>query len=586
MFKSLYSSKENRPPKYSANIINRFLLSTVLLPSALYKRMGVDVSHLKSILHTKLIMDDRRPNTIQQTRQKKDGNITGATLGTMFISAVMGACFLFSFFVGKDDVTHLTIYFSMYIFLLASSLISDFTSVLIDIRDNYIILPKPVTDRTVVTARLLHIIIHVSKIVLPMSLPGIIYMAFTTNAWGAIVFVIMLIFSSLLTIFLINALYIFILKVTTPQKFQSIISYFQIFFAIFLYGSYQIVPRMIDKANLEGYSISGNKFAWLAPPYWFAAAWQGFSKFDFNAGNIIAMALSIVFPLASIYVVIKYFAPSFNQKLSLINSSNAEHASVPVNSKKAKADSSNYVQTMAKWFSKKGAERMAFLFCWKMTGRSKDFKLKVYPAIGYMIVVLIIPFLSRKNFNWGKLKDADAAPFIFIGFIYFSSFLVMQAIAQMIYSEKFKAAWIYFVTPVKAPGHLISGALKAAMAKFYIPIVILVSTAAIILAGPKLLPNLLLGLFNEVLICSLITYITIKELPFSMQQSNAAKSGSFIKGLFMLIIPSVVALLHFLIYKFTPVVYICIVLSAIATWLILGSINNIGWNKILSKAND
>ncbi len=586
MLKFLRNTKENQSAKRSINIINRFFLSIVLLPSELYKRMGVNVGHLKSILHTKLIMDDRRPNTIQQTRPRKDGNITGATLGTMFISAVMGAFFLVSFFAGKDYVTHLTIYFSMYIFLLASSLISDFTSVLIDIRDNYIILPKPVTDRTVVMARLLHIIIHVSKIVLPMSLPGIIYIAFTTNAWGAIVFVIMLVFASLLTIFLINALYIFILKVTTPQKFQNIISYFQIFFAVFLYGSYQIVPRMIDKANLEGYSIVGSKWVWVAPPYWFAAAWQGFSKFYFNAGNITAMALSIVFPLASIYIVIKYFAPSFNQKLSLINSSNAEQESVPAHGKKIRSTTPAYVHTMANWFSKKGAERMAFLFCWKMTGRSKDFKLKVYPAIGYMMVVLIIPFITNRHFNLNKLRDSNAAPFIFIGFIYFSSFLVMQAIAQMIYSEKFKAAWIYFITPVKAPGQFISGALKAAMAKFYIPIVILVSTAAIILAGPKLLPNLLLGLFNEVLICSLITYITIKELPFSMQQSNNSKSGSFIKGLFMLIIPSVVALLHFLIYKFTPVVYICIVLSAIATWLILGSINNIGWNKILSKAND
>jgi len=342
---------------------------------------------------------------------------------------------------------------------------------------------------------------------------------------------------------------------------------------------------MIDRANLEGYSITGNKWAWLAPPYWFATAWQGLSKFDFEAANIAFIALSIVFPLASIYVVIKYFAPSFNQKLSLINSSNAEQESVPVKGKRMRSTTPAYVKMMAEWFSKKGAERMAFLFCWKMTSRSKDFKLKVYPAIGYLIVILVLPFFTKRNFNLDRIKDADAAPFIFIGFIYFSSFLVMQAIAQMSYSEKFKAAWIYFITPVKAPGQIISGALKAAMAKFYIPIVILVSTAAIILAGPELLPNLLLGLFNEVLICSLITYVTVKELPFSMQQSNNAKSGSFIKGLFMLIIPAMVALLHFLIYKFTPVVYIFIVLSAVATWLTLGSINNIGWNKILSKVD-
>jgi ABC-type bacteriocin/lantibiotic exporter with double-glycine peptidase domain len=71
-----------------------------------------------------------------------------------------------------------------------------------------------------------------------------------------------------------------------------------------------------------------------------------------------------------------------------------------------------------------------------------------------------------------------------------------------------------------------------------------------------------------------------------MQQSTSSKSGTFLKGLFMLIIPSVVALLHFLVYKITPVVYIFIVLSAIATWLIQGSIKNISWKKILSKAEN
>jgi hypothetical protein len=577
---------ENTPSKHSKNIINRFFLSTVLLPSGLYKRMGVDVSHLKAILNTKLVIDDRRPNTIQQTRQQKDKNITGATLGTMLISAVMGAFFLTGFFVGKDYVTRLTVYFGLYIFMLASSLISDFTSVLIDVRDNYIILPKPVTDRTVVTARLLHIIIHVSKIVLPMSVPGIIYMAYNTNAWGAIVFIIMLLFSSLLTIFFINAIYIFILRVTTPQKFQSIISYFQIIFAVFIYGGYQIIPRMIDRATVQEFTVLNNKWFWISPSYWFAQAWQGFSNFYLGEGYVIAMIISIVLPLASIYIVIKYFAPSFNQKLSLINSSNAEPVMVAATRKETRSSGSGYEETMSRWFSKKGAERMAFLFCWKMTSRSKDFKLKVYPAIGYLIVILVLPFFSNKNFNLNKLRDSDgAAPFIFIGFIYFSSYLVMQAISQMTYSDKFKAAWIYFIAPVKTPGQLINGALKAALVKFYIPIVVIVSAATIVLAGPKLLPNLLLGLFNEVLICSLITYITVKELPFSMQQNNNIKSGSFIKGLFMLIIPAFVALFHFLIYKFTAVVYIFTILSGIATWLTFGSINNIGWNKILSKAD-
>src|ERR1700712_2420618 len=159
------------------NFINKLLLKLTLLPGHLYQRLGINTSQLKSILTIKLIMDDRRPNTFQQFQQKKSGKpVTFATLGTMLISALMGLFFLVTFSIGKDYVNHLTFYFFIYIVLLSSTLISDFTSVLIDVRDNYIILPKPVNDKTVVIARLLHIFIHICKIVLPMVLPGVIMM--------------------------------------------------------------------------------------------------------------------------------------------------------------------------------------------------------------------------------------------------------------------------------------------------------------------------------------------------------------------------------------------------------------------------
>ena len=112
------------------NVINRFLLNTALLPKSIYAKLGVNVPHLKSILTTKLIMDDRRPNTFQQTRHKKsDKPVASATLGTIAFSAMLGLFFLGSFSVGKDYVNHLTIYFSIYIVMLASTHISDFTSV-------------------------------------------------------------------------------------------------------------------------------------------------------------------------------------------------------------------------------------------------------------------------------------------------------------------------------------------------------------------------------------------------------------------------------------------------------------------------
>src|SRR3954451_13557738 len=157
------------------NIVNNILLKIVLLPRVLYERLGINTLQLETIVSTKLLMDDRRPNTFQQASQKrKQKETTRATVGTMLLSVVLGATFLFAFAIGDNLITQLTFFFAMFIFMLAATLISDFTSVLIDVRDNYIILPKPVNDRTVVVARLLHIFIHICKIVLPMVLPGVI----------------------------------------------------------------------------------------------------------------------------------------------------------------------------------------------------------------------------------------------------------------------------------------------------------------------------------------------------------------------------------------------------------------------------
>ena len=244
-------------------IINKFFVYILLLPKSIYEKMGVNTHHLKAILTAKLMMDDRRPPSIQQNYKKKNEKpFKWATLGSMIMGAFLGLFFIISFFVSKDPVTQFFLFFTFFIFILASTLISDFTNVLIDIRDNAIILPKPINDKTFLLSRLLHIVIHVSKLVLPMALPSIITAGFFYNIKGVIILILLIPPATLFTIFLINALYIFILKVTTPEKFKSIIGYFQIVFAILVYGSYQIVPRLISKSALENYQFPQSHQTW------------------------------------------------------------------------------------------------------------------------------------------------------------------------------------------------------------------------------------------------------------------------------------------------------------------------------------
>lgn len=561
------------------NIINKGFLKLALLPSPVYKKLGVDERALSAILHVKLTMDDRRLSALQQARQRKtDKQVSSATIFTMLISAVFGLLYLIAFYFGRTIVTGMTFYFFMFFFMLSATLISDFTSVLIDVRDTFIILPKPVNDRTVLMARLLHIFIHISKLVLPMAIPGLIYTGIQYGLLSSIWMLVMIFLLTLLAIFFINAVYIVILRITTPQKFQNVISYFQIVFAIVIYASYQILPRMMETSGLADFDISERSWAAFLPMYWMAVGWESLTHFRFSNTAVIYTVAGVLLPLVSSWVVVRFLAPSFNNKLALINST-ADDAST--HKRKATIQKQSLSDKIGRVITTTGAEMAGFAFAWKMSGRSRDFRLKVYPSVGYLVVLAVIFFMRAKNFSLSSLQgDESQFRFVIIAAIYFMSLLLTTALSQMIYSEKYKAAWIFYAAPVAYPGEVILGAVKATVLKFYIPIVVLITIPGVIIGGPAILPNILLGLFNQLLISALLVYINYRQLPFSRRQNNNNNAGSFIRNLGVMLISGFIAVMHYMIFNMTVVVWICAALSILATWLMSGSIRKTGWERI------
>lgn len=564
------------------NIINKFFLGLALAPARFYKSIGVNTYQLKAILTTKLTMDERRPNAISQARKRKKAKpVSMATVGTMLMSAVLGAIYLLAFSIGNDIVTQLTFYFTLFFIMLSLTLIADFTSVLIDVRDNLIILPKPVSDRTFVVARLLHIFIHICKIVLPMCIAGIVLLVSKYGFTAGVIFLLLVFLLTAFSIFFINALYILILKLTTPQRFQSIISSVQIIFAILIYGSYQIFPRMITQLNLKDFDISKKEGIMFYPIYWLAQSWNVLYNFKGSTIEILMAAAGLLLPVISVVGVVKYLAPSFNKKLALITNSSGSSQKLSTKKTEGKTKYSSYLSSL---FTSSAVEKASFEFTWKMTARSRDFKLKVYPSIGYLLVYVVVMFINNKNLNLSQLREeSNKGKVMIISALYLSSLMLVMAINQVIFSEKFKASWIYYTTPLSKPGEIISGAAKAAIAKFYIPLVLIITTVGVTFAGIKILPNIILGLFNEILIASMIVYAGNKLFPFSVLQSTNVKTGSFLKNIFVFSLSGIIAVAHFFIYNFLPVVIICAVLSIIASWLMMDSIKKISWKKILSK---
>lgn len=577
------------------NWLNKGLLWLVLLPQSLYQKLGVNIPHLKAILSVKLMMDDRKVASWGQAQnnQKKSKPPTGATIATMLISLFLGLFYLIPFFIGTHLPTQLTIFYSFFIFMLASVLISDFTSVLIDIRDNYIILPKPVNDKTVVVARLLHILIHCHKIIVPMSLPALIYLAVAVNwqTFAAVTF--MLLPVVLFTLFIINATYILVLRLTSPERFQRILGNFQIVFSIVLFGSYQIVPRLLDKTILENYSLTDKFLYLLAPPYWFAQASNLLANGSVSTISVIATLLAIAVPVTCIYVVIKYLAPEFTHKLQAINST-AETApvknttaSTATNAKSQTSFYALYKSLVARCVTAKGVERASFQFAWLLTARSKDFKMKVYPSVGYLAVYIFIIFFNKNRITLQDLTSGNKdSQIFFISALYMCSFLFITAINNISYNDKWKASWIYHTTPLATPGTVIIGAAKAVIAKFYLPLVFVISTASLAIFGIKIIPSLLFGLLNELLIAAIVVRLSCVHLPFSTTQSNAVKAGSFLRGLFTMLFPIMLGLAHYALANFWWLLLLLSIISAAGIWYILEGIKQKNWLYLQKRSEE
>ena len=560
------------------NLINKSLLALGMLPRNLYRRWGIDVSQLSAILTAKLIIDDRRPNSIQATRHQHGTGkeISNATVGTIIMSAVMGLLFLFAFAIGDDYVTQLTVYFGMFITMLCMLLVSDFTSVLIDVRDNQIILPKPVSDRTFIVSRLLHVFLHVCKLVFPMALPGMVFLSVRSNPAASLILLFLIVFATLFSVFLINAVYIVILRVTTPERFKSIISYFQIAFAILIYGSSQLLPRLQEQVDISEFTLADNRWMILAPPYWFAAAFDTLFSWHGDLFQLTAAAMALVLPVLSIFIVVKYLAPSFNQKLAMISGSEGEAPKARVSADGQKK--AGFAEQLSNWLTKTGAERMGFLFTWSMMDRSRDFKLRVYPSIGYLLVIVVSVLM--------KHSEADVtAPQFFAGFkpisiVYFSNVILVAAVSQMAYSDKYKAGWMFFITPVQRPGQIISGALKATVFKFYSLIGIPFILFGLWVGGLAVMPNILLALCNQVLLIFGMTLFGVGRLPFANPVIAAQRGGQIFRLFFWLLLSAGIGFLHFLIFRNTIAIGVGFVLSGLGIWFVVQQIKKITWEVV------
>lgn len=518
----------------------------------LFVKFGVDYPAMRDILQVKLMMDRRRVPTIfnqQHKKQKKDEN---QFIKSLWMYGLFGLFLLPFIIAGENYLFQMSIVFGILVFFLMSSMISDFSSVLLDIRDKAILGTKPVNQKTVGAAKLIHVCIYMFFLSGSMTVIPLVVGLIRHGILFFVLFAVELILLDIFIIVLTAFVYILILKFFDGERLKDIINYVQIGLSFGIIIGYQLVVRSFEFIDLE---IVFEPKWWhlFIMPLWFASPFELTLNSNFGTQIVIFSALAILVPIVAIMIYSRLL-PTFERNLQKL----ANNTTVK---KKSKL---NLTKLVSQLVCISREERIFFQFANLMMTNEREFKLKVYPSIGFSFVIpflfLIIDIREQSFAEIGETKKYLT--------MYFSAIIIPTVVMMLSYSGKYKGAWIYGTAPIQDKAAIFKGTLKAFLARFYIPIFLLLSIIFVVIFSVAIIPDLvaiLLCAFLYTVICFIV--LNGKTLPFS-ESISAIQQTNGVKVFLMFLVLGAFSGMHYLLLLFHPLLYVYIGILFIVNLLV------------------
>ena len=238
----------------------------------LFRWMGIDYTAMRRILQVKLTMDARRVPTLMNdgTHNNKENKDSNEFLKSMWIYALMGLILIPFIIMGENYFFQMSLLFGIFIFFIMTSLISDFSHVMLDIRDQTILLTKPMDERTVSMAKLIHIIIYLGTLTLLFIAPGVVAAIITQGIGFTLVFLLVIVLIDIWIVLLTALIYFAILKYFDGEKLKDFISYVQIALSILMIVGYQLTGRMFSFVDSQVEFVP-TWWSYFLAPIWYAA---------------------------------------------------------------------------------------------------------------------------------------------------------------------------------------------------------------------------------------------------------------------------------------------------------------------------
>lgn len=520
--------------------MNKLLVWFVGLAAPLWRTLGADPRAISLILTAKLKMDDRSGAVMgrQQSSQKKGmewlvyGMLTFFGCGLIILPAFI-----------EDTATGIGLVYSVWIIYIGLLLITEMSENLFDQRDLYVLLSRPINSITLSMARILHIAAFSAKFALCLGVPVGIYLVFAVGPLAWLVYTLLGILVLAITMTGTLVFYLIMLRNIAPERLKKIVGYFQMVATAIFFFAYQI-PNLFGGSfdALEGLKLVDTSWGFAFPGLWLGGLYKTILFQGPGALALVQGALGLLAAAGGLWFYVRQSRGYVNNLLALREAGSSAAITTPTESgsKTVKEDGFSFREWFAPRLTRPNLERASFRFHWNMMTRDMGFKQRTLPAMVYLPVLMFIIFF-RDSFSSGDFFGTSTE----IVMLYFVAWIAVIPLGQAKISDQYKASWIFSATANPMPGRVHYGQLMAVLSMFFIPTALLIYPLILILWGPGLWADVLLGLAN-VLLVTLIYHFLDKDVPFGRAKEDA-KFSNFGPFLILSIVGSILGGAHYLI---------------------------------------
>ncbi|MEK8131175.1 hypothetical protein WMW72_25035 [Paenibacillus filicis] len=520
-----------------------------------FEKLGVDYVVMRRILQVKLTMDRRRVPTVFNASHKKSGRNAEREenffVKSLWIYVLMGLLMVPFVILGDHYMFQMILVFSVLMFMVMTSMISDFSTVLLDIRDKPILLTRPVAARTVSMAKAVHVGIYLTFLTAALTILPLIAGAVWHGIGFTAIFLIEIIWMVVLVLVLTAMVYLLILRFFDGEKLKDLINYVQIVLTVTMSVGYQIAIRSFEFSSIFKVEFTPAWWQFLIPPIWFGAPFELLLHGQRDIHTVAFSLMTLVIPILALLTYIRLM-PAFErglQKLSYQGGSGV----------KAKGGWSGRVGLLV---CRNKEERSFFQFASSMMRNEREFKLKAYPSLGFSIVFPFIFLVNQlRAGDWSQVTHGRSYLMV-----YFTMIVIPTVVMQLRYSGAYKGGWLFKVVPLRSAAPYFKGTLKAFIIRLYLPVYLLVGVIFTLLFGLRVIPDLIAVLLCSLLYVVLCWMLLSKKLPFT--EPFGEKQNDSIRVIPLLLLLGVFLGLHFAATLLTYGVYLYIaVLLLLNLWI-------------------